>query len=171
MSSLEIVYGLAIIGEGGIRLLGTPLSISAETKELEVKMFNKAKETEGNILLFDSHLVLYKAVEDVYLLLYAPITENEIMLFNALDAFYSAIVKAIKGPLTQKSLTKHYDEVFLVLDSFIYKNVLISDSTTDIVERIPKRTFEGLEAMPIPSKFSSAFKKAQKSFASSWFKK
>lgn len=168
----EIVTGLAIIGEGGERLIGTPISVDSTRREEELNMFNRAKESDESILLLDKHLVLYKIAEDICILLYAPVEENEIMLSNALDAFYSSVLTAIKGPLTQKSLLKHYDQVFLLLNAFIYKNILVSDSSSDIVENMPKRTFESLDAMQITaSKVTSAWKKAQQSFTSSWFKK
>ncbi|OAG29222.1 hypothetical protein NEDG_01295 [Nematocida displodere] len=171
MSGCNIVKGLAIVGENGARLLGTPLVVGSEVKDMEVKMFSKAKETEGSILLFDDSLVLYKIVEDLCIILYAPIEENEIALSNALDAFYTACVKVIRGPLSQKSLAKHYDEVFLLIDAFIYKTILITDSAADLIEKVPKRSFEGLDgAIQMPTKFSSVFKKAQKSFPTSWFK-
>lgn len=166
-----MVKGLAVIGESGSRLIGTPISVSKETKELEQRMFAKAKESDEGVLLLDSCLAVYKIVEDLCILMYAPIKENEIALYNALDAFYSAVLKVVKGSLTEKSLLRHYDEVFLVLDAFIYKGVILSDSATDLASQVPRRTFEGLEAVQIPSKFSSALKKAQKSFAGSWFKK
>ncbi|KAI5180678.1 coatomer subunit zeta [Nematocida sp. AWRm80] len=169
--AIEIVKGLSIIGESGERLLGTPIGINNEIQELEKRIFVKAKETEGNILLFEEYIILYKIVEDICILLYSDSNENEIMLYNALDSFYSAVVKTIKGPLSQKSLIKHYDEVFLLLDAFIYKSILVTDSSTEMYSSVPKRTFEGLEAIQIPSKFSSALKKAQKSFTSTWFKK
>ncbi|KAI5189992.1 coatomer subunit zeta [Nematocida sp. AWRm77] len=167
----DIVKGLAIFGENGQRVMGSPMVIDSETASTEKAMFSKAKESEEGLFFFGEYLVLYKIIEDVCILLYAPVSENELMLSNALEGFYSAIVKTIKGPLNQKSLSKHYDEVFLLIDAFIYKTVLLTDSAAEMCSRIPKRTFEGLEAIQIPSKFSNVFKKAQKSFASSWFKK
>ncbi|EIJ89122.1 coatomer subunit zeta [Nematocida parisii] len=171
MCESEVVHGLAIIGENGNRLIGSPLVISQTIREKEKRMFEKAKETNESIILFEDNLVLYKIVGDLCILLYAPINENEIALSDALDAFYTAVIKTLGGPLTQKSLDKHYDEMFLLVDSFIYKTVIVTDSSTDLINSLPKRTFEGLDAIPMPSKLSSAFKKAQKSFASSWFKK
>ncbi|KAI5192536.1 coatomer subunit zeta [Nematocida minor] len=170
MCSTEVVRGLAVIGENGNRIIGSPLVVLQTEKDLEKRMFEKAKETEESIILFEDNLVLYKIVGDVCILLYAPNSGNEIALFNALDAFYSAAVKLINGPMTQKSIDKHYDEIFLLIDSFIYKTLIVTDSTADLLASIPKRTFESLESMQMPSKLSSALKKAHKSFASSWFK-
>ncbi|KAI5174666.1 coatomer subunit zeta [Nematocida sp. LUAm2] len=168
----NIVTGLAIFGEGGERLIGTPISPDLTRKEEELKMFTRAKESDESILLLDDHLVLYKIVEDLCILLYAPVDENEIMLSNALDSFYSSTITAIKSPLTQKNLLKHYDQVFLLINAFIYKTLIISDSSTELSESLPKRTFESLDAMQInASKVTSAWKKAQQSFTSSWFKK
>lgn len=169
--NIDIVKGLAIFGENGQRIIGTPLVIDKETEALERSMFGKAKESQEEILFLNEYLVLYKIVEDVCLLLYAPVSENELVLANALNGLYAAILKTIKGPLNQKAVAKHYDEVFLLIDAFIYKSVLLSDSSAELYGRIPKRTFEGLEAIQIPSKFSNVLKKAQKSFASSWFKR
>lgn len=168
---VEIVKGLAVIGESGVRLIGTPLCISEETRTLEVKLFSKAKETDEGILFMDPYMAAYKIVEDICIIIYAPVEENEIIIKNSLDAFYSAVLKIVKGALNEKTLKKHYDEIFLVIDSFIYKGLILSDNSADISGRVPRRTFEGLDAVQIPSKFSNALKKAQKSFTSSWFKK
>lgn len=171
MCSSEIVRGLAIIGENGNRIIGSPLVISQEEKTFEKRLFEKAKEVNESIILFEDNLVLYKIVGDVCVMLYGPVNENEIALSSALDAFYAAAVKTINGPLSSKSIDKHYDEIFLLIDSFIYKTTIITDSSNDLLESMQKRTFEGLDSMQMPSKLSSALKKAQKSFASSWFKR
>lgn len=167
----EIVKGLAIIGESGVRIIGTPLCVPEEVRTLEVKLFAKAKETDEGVLFMDPHMAVYKIVEDICIIMYGSIEENEIMMYNSLDAFYSAVLKVVKGSLTEKTLKKHYDEVFLVIDAFIYKGLILSDNSADISSKVPRRTFEGLDAVQIPSKFSNALKKAQKSFTSSWFKK
>lgn len=171
MLTREVVNGFYILSENGERLIGSPLVITDEAKELEKNLYKKIKEGGSDILLYKEHLVLYKQVEDVCLVLYSPIEENEIMLHNALNAFYNAAIKVTKGPLTRKSIEKHYDEVFLLLDAFIYKTVITSDTASDLYKNVPKRTFEGLDAVQMPTKLSSAIKKAQKSFASGWFRR
>lgn len=171
MCSSEVVRGLAIIGENGNRIIGSPLALSKSNKDLEKRMFVKAKETDESIIMFEDNLVLYKIVGDVCILLYARIDENEIALYNALDAFYMAAIRLIGGSLTQKSIEKHYDEIFLLIDAFIYKTLIVTDSTGDMLESIPKRSFEGLDSIQVPSKLTDALKKAQKSFTSSWFRK
>ncbi|KAH9385625.1 coatomer subunit zeta [Nematocida major] len=171
MCTSEVVQGLAIIGENGRRLIGSPLTISKAEEDMEKRMFEKAKEADDSIILFEDRVVLYKIVGDICIMLYASINENEIALSNALDAFYTAAIKTINGPLTQKSVEKHYDEMFLLIDAFIYKTLIVTDSSADLAASIHTRTFEGLESIQMPSKLSSALKKAQKSFASSWFRK
>lgn len=171
MCSSKVLRGLAILGETGNRIIGSPLVVSQSVKELEQRMFAKAKETDEAIIMFEDNLVLYKIVGDVCILLYAQINENEIALYNALDAFYMAAIKLIGGSLTQKAIDKHYDELFLLIDAFIYKTLVITDSTGDLLDSVPKRSFEGLESMQVNSKLTNVLKKAQKSFASSWFRK
>jgi len=167
----EVVKGLCIMTENGMRVLGLPLLVTEDVKGIEKKIHAKAKENEGPIVLCGEYIAVCKKLEDICIILYAQIEENEIVLASALDAFYSAVVKRIKGPLTQKSLNKHYDEVFLLLDAFIYKGLILTDSTEELCESVPKRTFESLNAVQMQSKLSSVLRSAQKSFASSWFGK
>lgn len=163
------IRGFAIVGEDGSRIIGTPFPPGEEVKKEERSMFAKVKSSEGEVLLYKDLIVIYKLLEDVCLILYAPVSENEVILHSALEAFYSAALRTLKGPLTRRSLLKHYDQIFLLLDCFIYKTVILTDSPEELYQRMTRRTFEGLDAIPIPSKFGSVFKKAQKSFKSSWF--
>lgn len=162
------VRGFAIVGDDGVRIMGTPFPPPVACKEDERNMFKRAKESGGDVLLHKDMVAVFKMLDDLCIFLYAPLQENELLLAAALDAFYSAALRITKAPLTRKAVLKHYDQLFLLLDCFLYKNTILCDSAEDLYHHVMKRSFEGLEAIAIPSKFSSVFKKAQKSFKNTW---
>jgi Clathrin adaptor complex small chain len=164
------VKGIAILGENGERVLGMPFPAGPSVREMEREIFSKAKAAEGEVLLYSDLVVVYKMLEDVCIVIYGASEENELLLHRALEVFYSAALRVLKGPLTRKSLLKSYDQLFLLLDVFLYKGIILTDSAEELYRRTTRRTFEGLEAVKIPSKFSSVFKKAQSSIKNSWFK-
>jgi len=77
------------------------------------------KESTGDILLYDNHLVLYKSSLDLTFYLVAPQLENEIMLQSVLSAFYDAVAMLLRHQVEKRSILENLDLVVLALDETI----------------------------------------------------
>jgi coatomer subunit zeta len=73
----------------------------------------------GDIILYDSHLVVYKHSLDLILYFIAGPTENEIMLHSALTSLTDALTMLLRNSLEKRGVLENIDLVLLCLDETI----------------------------------------------------
>lgn len=73
----------------------------------------------GDIVLYDSHLVVFKHSLDLILYFVAGQTENEIMLHAALTSFADALSMLLRNSLEKRGVLENLDLVLLCLDETI----------------------------------------------------
>ena len=73
----------------------------------------------GDIILYDSHLVVYKHSLDLILYFIAGSTENEIMLYSALSSLTDALTMLLRNSLEKRGVLENLDLVLLCLDETI----------------------------------------------------
>ena len=74
----------------------------------------------GDIILYDSHLVVYKHSNlDLILYFIAGPTENEIMLHAALTSLTDALTMLLRNSLEKRGVLENLDLVLLCLDETI----------------------------------------------------
>lgn len=117
------------------------------------------------ILIHNDKLVLHKKLDELCIILYAACDVNEILLNEVLSEFITAFCTVVKA-LTVDSLWKKYDQVILLVDAFVYEGIILETQAKAMIDKIPKRSFEGVEGMKVPKGFASLLNKATKSFRS-----
>ena len=75
--------------------------------------------TLGDIILYDSHLVVYKHSLDLIMYFIAGPTENEIMLYSALTSLTDALTMLLRNALEKRGVLENLDLVLLCLDETI----------------------------------------------------
>ena len=75
--------------------------------------------TSGDIILYDSHLVVYKHSLDLIMYFIAGPTENEIMLYSALTSLTDALTMLLRNALEKRGVLENLDLVLLCLDETI----------------------------------------------------
>lgn len=75
--------------------------------------------TIGDIILYDSHLVVYKHSLDLILYFIAGSTENEVMLYSALTSLTDALTMLLRNSLEKRGVLENLDLVLLCLDETI----------------------------------------------------
>lgn len=75
--------------------------------------------SSGDIILYESHLVLYRHSLDLVFYLIGPATENELMLNSALQAFFDAVSILLRNQVEKRSVLENLDMVLLCLDETI----------------------------------------------------
>jgi coatomer subunit zeta len=73
----------------------------------------------GDIILYDSHLAVYKHSLDLILYFIAGPTENEIMLSTALSSLTDALTLLLRNQLEKRGVLENLDVVLLCLDETI----------------------------------------------------
>lgn len=73
----------------------------------------------GDIILFDSHLAVYKHSLDLIFYLISDPSENELMLHSALVAFSDALHMLLRNQVEKRGVLENLDLVLLCLDETI----------------------------------------------------
>jgi hypothetical protein len=83
----------------------------------------------GDIILYDSHLVVYKHSLDLILYFIAGPTENEIMLYSTLTSLTDALTMLLRNSLEKRGVLENLDLVLLCLDETIDDGCVLAFAT------------------------------------------
>ncbi|EJW04655.1 hypothetical protein EDEG_01146 [Edhazardia aedis USNM 41457] len=135
--------------------------IKREYAKTDIKaVFDHIKSEKDEITIMNDSLVVYKNLDDVIIFISSDININEILIHKALESFYSALVSVLKTVPSVSAINEKYDQIVLLLDSFVYQGILMEDDADKMAQNVLPRPFEGLEGMKIPKGFTSIFSKA-----------
>eukprot|EP00775_Hariotina_reticulata_P001921 gene1921-2253_t len=89
----------------------------------EKAVFAKTSRTnargEAEIVMFDEHLVVYKCLGDLMFYVTGALTENELILYAVLQAFYEAVSTLLRQQVDKKTVLENLDLVLLVIDEIV----------------------------------------------------
>jgi Clathrin adaptor complex small chain len=77
------------------------------------------KSCTGDVILYESHLAVYKHSLDLILYIIAGPSENELMLWSALQALSDALSMLLRNQLEKRGVLENLDLVVLCLDETI----------------------------------------------------
>ena len=80
----------------------------------------------GDIILYDSHLAVYKHSLDLIFYLIGDPSENELMLHSALVAFTDALHMLLRNQVEKRGVLENLDLVLLCLDETIDDGCVLS---------------------------------------------
>lgn len=158
---LEIldIEGVLILDSKFNRLYGREYSPFKLNKEL-VRESIRNEET-GSIFLTNDHLVIFRQINDVFIIFYGSLYCNELYLNSMINIFIEAISTILKKEVTVNVLDNKFDYLVLLIEYFIYDGMFMVESAEELVKMVPKRNFEDIKGMPVPKGFSSIFKKVK----------
>ena len=73
----------------------------------------------GDIILYDSHLAVYKHSLDLIFYFIASPQENELMLSTALNSLVEALTMLLRNSLEKRGVLENLDLVLLCLDETV----------------------------------------------------
>jgi len=117
---------------------GKVFSTLKDQRAFEKGLWEKTKKPGGDIILYESHLVLYKHSLDLIFYIIGPATENELMLNSALQAFFDAVSLLLRNQPEKRSVLENLDMVLLCLDEVIDDGVIIETDSTTIASRVSR---------------------------------
>jgi len=115
----------------------------------EKSLFNKTNRTNGEIILFENLIVVYKSNVDVHFFVVGDQDENELMLTSVLNAFFDAVTQLLRGANDKRSILDNLDTVLLALDEIIEDGIILEADHGSVVGRVamkgddaPEQTFQ-----------------------------
>ncbi|EJF60743.1 coatomer protein [Dichomitus squalens] len=149
--SLYTVSAFLIIDTDGHRVLakyynpkGHPngeskkLTTLKEQRAFEKGLFQKTKKAGGDIILYDSHLAVYKHSLDLIFYIIGDPSENELMLHAALVAFLDAVGMLLRNQVEKRGVLENLDLVLLCLDETIDDGIIVETDSTTIASRVSR---------------------------------
>lgn len=107
----------------------------------ESSLFQKTYQTNknGNIILLDNHIVVFKVVNDIMISIVGQLKENEIMLYQVLQGLHDALNIVLNLEIDKKSIQENFDFVSLAIDECIDNGIILETDGNVIASRVSKR--------------------------------
>ncbi|EQB60857.1 golgi-to-er vesicle coat component [Vairimorpha apis BRL 01] len=139
------------------------------------KVFNQNVEKMNRIIfkcvtekdplfLFENSLVFCCKVDELCTIMVCNVNSNEIMLGYSFDQLNIAI-KYIVKKFNKETVYKKYDLLNLLFDSFVYQGIISENKSENLISKLPKRSFEGVEGIKVQKGFASVINNASKSLS------
>ncbi|PCH36599.1 coatomer protein [Wolfiporia cocos MD-104 SS10] len=109
-----------------------------EQRAFEKGLWQKTKKAAGDIILYDSHLAVYKNYLDLIFYLIGDPAENELMLHSALVAFSDAVSLLLRGQVEKRAVLENLDLVLLCLDETIDDGIIVEVDAAAIASRVSR---------------------------------
>jgi hypothetical protein len=109
-----------------------------EQRAFEKGLYSKTKKAGGEIILYDSHLAVYKHSLDLILYFIAGPDENELMLSAALSAFVDSLQLLLRNQVEKRGVLENLDLVVLCLDETVDDGIIVDTDATAIASRVSR---------------------------------
>ncbi|KAI0731542.1 coatomer protein [Fomitopsis betulina] len=109
-----------------------------EQRAFEKGLWQKTKKAGGDIILYDSHLAVYKHSLDLIFYLISDPSENELMLHSALVAFTDAVHMLLRNQVEKRGVLENLDLVLLCLDETIDDGIIVETDSAAIASRVSR---------------------------------
>ncbi|KAK9717124.1 Golgi-to-ER vesicle coat component [Basidiobolus ranarum] len=137
----------------------------------EKTLFEKTRRNNGEIILLDGQVVIYRSSVDVFFYLVGSADENELLLSTVLNGYYEALSLLLGQQLEKRSILDHYDLVTLALDECIDDGIVLEVDPDLIVSRVSKRgTQDMFDSALTDQTLLQAYQTAKERFAGSFLK-
>jgi hypothetical protein len=116
-----------------------------EQRAFEKGLWEKTKKPGGDIVIYDSHLAVYKHSLDTIFYVIGSASENELMLQAALTSFFDALSLLLRNQIEKRAVLENLDLALLCLDETIDDGIIIETDSTTIASRVSKPRAETTE--------------------------
>ncbi|KAH8827811.1 coatomer protein [Flagelloscypha sp. PMI_526] len=139
-----------------------------DQKAFEKGLWAKTKKAGGDIILYQSHLCIYRHSLDLILYMIASPSENELMLSTALTSLVDAYGLMLRGGLEKRSVMENLDLVLIGLDETVDDGIIVDTDSTAIASRVsrprPDTTEIVINEQTIMNAYQTVREKMQQSF-------
>ncbi|KAI9315005.1 clathrin adaptor complex small chain-domain-containing protein [Dichotomocladium elegans] len=168
--SLYSVKAVLLLDAEGNRVLtkyyGSEYSNLKEQKAFEKGLFDKTKRAQGEVILYDNQVVLYRSNIDIFFYVVGSIEENELILLSMLNAFYDAVSTLLRFQVEKRSILDNLDLVVLCLDETVDGGIILETDANAIANRVSKPRLDVVDIPLSEQTLMQAYKTAKDRFAS-----
>ncbi|KAL1932270.1 hypothetical protein VTP01DRAFT_9326 [Rhizomucor pusillus] len=168
--SLYSIKAVLLLDAEGNRVLakyyGSDYSNLKEQKQFEKGLFDKTKRAQGEVILYDNQVVLYRSNIDVFFYVVGSMEENELILLSMLNAFYDAVSTLLRYQVEKRSIMDNLDLVVLCLDETVDGGVILETDANAIVNRVSKPRLDVVDIPFSEQTLMQAYQNARERFAS-----
>jgi hypothetical protein len=112
------------------------LPLPPQQLELERNIFKKTYKQHQDVVLYDDRLITYKQLNDVLVVLVAPLSENELLMYSLTNNLVEALTILLDGLLDETLVLEKYDLVSLCIDETIDDGIILEIDPAIIVSRV-----------------------------------
>ncbi|KAH8554273.1 Longin-like domain-containing protein [Umbelopsis sp. PMI_123] len=169
--SLYAIKAVILLDAEGNRVLskyyGKDYASTKDQKAFEKGLFDKTKRAQGEIIMYDNQIVLYRSNIDIFFYVVASADENELMISSMLNAFYDAVSTLLRymygyrHQLEKRSILDNLDLVVLCLDETVDDGIILETDSNAIVGRVSKPRLDVADIPLSEQSFIQAYQTAR----------
>lgn len=167
--SLYSIKAVILLDAEGNRVLakyyGTENTTLKQQKQFEKGLFDKTKRAQGEVILYDNQVVLYRSNIDIFFYVVGSMEENELILLSMLNAFYDAVSTLLRYQVEKRSIMDNLDLVILCLDETVDGGIILETDSTAIVSRVSKPRMDMVDIPFSEQTLMQAYQTAKDKFA------
>ncbi|GAA5804987.1 clathrin adaptor complex small chain-domain-containing protein [Thamnidium elegans] len=167
--SLYSIKAVILLDAEGNRVLakyyGTEHTSVKQQKLFEKGLFDKTKRAQGEVILYDNQVVLYRSNIDIFFYVVGSMEENELILLSMLNAFYDAVSTLLRYQVEKRSIMDNLDLVILCLDETVDGGIILETDSNAIVSRVSKPRMDMVDIPFSEQTLMQAYQTAKDKFA------
>lgn len=115
-----------------------PFKTLKDQLSFEKGVFNKTRKATGDILVFESRLILWKPLADVTFYVVGPADENPLMLSTLLKALTDSVSGLLRGQVDKRHILENLDLVTLAVDECVDDGIILETDSAAVVSRVSR---------------------------------
>ncbi|KAF1798315.1 Longin-like domain-containing protein [Mucor lusitanicus] len=167
--SLYSIKAVILLDAEGNRVLakyyGGETTTLKQQKQFEKGLFDKTKRAQGEVILYDNQVVLYRSNIDIFFYVVGSMEENELILLSMLNAFYDAVSTLLRYQVEKRSIMDNLDLVILCLDETVDGGIILETDSNAIVSRVSKPRMDMVDIPFSEQTLMQAYQTAKDKFA------
>ncbi|CEP16445.1 hypothetical protein [Parasitella parasitica] len=167
--SLYSIKAVILLDAEGNRVLakyyGGENTSLKQQKQFEKGLFDKTKRAQGEVILYDNQVILYRSNIDIFFYVVGSMEENELILLSMLNAFYDAVSTLLRYQVEKRSIMDNLDLVILCLDETVDGGIILETDSNAIVSRVSKPRMDVVDIPFSEQTLLQAYQTAKDKFA------
>ncbi|KAI8086551.1 Longin-like domain-containing protein [Halteromyces radiatus] len=168
--SLHSINAVILLDASGNRVLakyyGSEHTTLKEQKAFEKGLFDKTRLSQGEIILYDNQVVLYRSNIDIYFYVVGTAEENELILLSMFNTFYDAVSSLLRYQVEKRTIVDNLDLVALCLDETVDRGIILDTDANAIVGRVSKPRLDMVDIPFTEQTLSQAYQTARERLTS-----
>ncbi|KAI8331679.1 Longin-like domain-containing protein [Chlamydoabsidia padenii] len=138
--TLQCINAVILLDASGNRVLAKYYGQTTlkEQKSFEKGLFDKTRLSQGEIILYDNQVVLYRSNIDIYFYVVGSLEENELILQSMFNTFYDAVSTLLRCQVEKRTIMDNLDLVALCLDETVDRGIIMDTDANAVVGRVSK---------------------------------